>query len=157
MNEHTICLISGTTLYCMLAYLLWNIFFFSSSRFTNRSCIDQGDRWAIEFRSGLTLFDLIKLWTPWGGYGEEKLNGDEIKFVQLCVDMSIWSMVAILGVGSIQVKGEIVRIMTWIHREGWLMSDMAVFSGSVISLSWIQVFFILIEGVCLGLGEFYGL
>jgi len=31
------------------------------------------------------------------------------------------------------------------------------FSGSVLSLSWIQVFFILIEGVCLGLEEFYGL
>jgi len=47
------------------------------------------------------------------------------------------------------------------------------FSGSVLSPSWIQVFFILIEGVldpswiqvsfiliervCLGLGEFYGL
>ena len=54
------------------------------------------------------------------------------------------------------------------------MSDFAVFfSGSVLSLSWIQVFFILIkgglslnwlqisfiqiEGVFLGLGEFYGL
>ena len=54
------------------------------------------------------------------------------------------------------------------------MSDLAVsFSGSVLSLSciqvffiliedvlspsWIQVFFILIEGVCLRLGEFYGL
>jgi len=36
-----------------------------------------------------------------------------------------------------------VRIMTWIRREGWLMSDLAVsFSGSVLSLSWIQVFFI---------------
>ena len=27
------------------------------------------------------------------------------------------------------------------------------FSGSVLSSSWIQVFFILIEGVCLGLEE----
>ena len=54
------------------------------------------------------------------------------------------------------------------------MSDLVVFfSGSVWSPSWVQVFFILIEGVlspssiqvsfiltkgvCLGLGEFYGL
>jgi len=38
------------------------------------------------------------------------------------------------------------------------MSDLAVsFFGSVLSPSWIQVFFILIDGVCLGLGEFYGL
>ena len=28
---------------------------------------------------------------------------------------------------------------------------------SVLSPSWIQVFFILIEGLCLGLGEFYGI
>jgi len=31
------------------------------------------------------------------------------------------------------------------------------FSGSILSPSWIQVSFNLIEGVCLGLGEFYGL
>jgi len=38
------------------------------------------------------------------------------------------------------------------------MLDLAVFfSGYVLSLSWIQVSFILIEGVCLGLGEFYGI
>ena len=39
-------------------------------------------------------------------------DGDEVKFVQLCVDASTWSMVAIFGLGRIQVKGEIVRIMT---------------------------------------------
>jgi len=38
------------------------------------------------------------------------------------------------------------------------MSNLVVsFSGSVLSPSWIQVFFILIDRVCLGLGEFYGL
>ena len=38
------------------------------------------------------------------------------------------------------------------------MSGLAVsFSGSVLSPNWIQVSFILIDGVCLGLGEFYGL
>jgi len=38
------------------------------------------------------------------------------------------------------------------------MSDLAVFfSGSVFSPSCIQVSFILIDEVCLGLGEFYGL
>ena len=54
-------------------------------------------------------------------------------------------MVAILGLGRIQVKGEIVRIMTRIRREGSrVMSDLAVsFSGSVLSPSWIQVSFIL--------------
>ena len=67
-------------------------------------------------------------------------------------------MVAILGFGRIQAKGEIVKIMTRIRRECRLMSDLTVFfSGSVLSPSWIQVSFILIEGVCLGLGEFYGL
>ena len=42
---------------------------------------------------------------------EKECDGDEVKFVQLCVDASIWNMVAILGFGRIQVKGEIVRIM----------------------------------------------
>ena len=43
------------------------------------------------------------------------------------------------------------------HECSQLMSDLAVsFSGSVLSLSWIQVSFILIDEVCLGLGEFYG-
>ena len=51
-----------------------------------------------------------------------------------------------------------VRIMTWIRREGWLISDLAVFfSGSVFSPNWIQVSFILIDRVCLRVGEFYGL
>jgi len=112
-----------------------------------RSCIDQGDRWAIEFRLGLTLFDLIKLWTPWGGYEEEGVGWYEVKFVQLCVDASTWNMVAILRLGLIQVKREIVKIITWIRREYWLVSDLvASFSGSVLSPSWIQVSFILIEG-----------
>ena len=38
------------------------------------------------------------------------------------------------------------------------MSDMTVFfSESVLSPSWIQVFFILTDGVCLELKEFYEL
>jgi len=28
---------------------------------SHKSCIDQGDWWVIKFRSGLNLFDLIKL------------------------------------------------------------------------------------------------
>jgi len=28
---------------------------------SNKSCVDQRDRWAIKFRSGMNLFDLIKL------------------------------------------------------------------------------------------------
>ena len=42
----------------------------------------------------------------------------EMKFIQLCVDASTWSMVAILRLGRIQVKGEIIRIMTGILLEG---------------------------------------
>jgi len=39
VDVHTICLIAETTLYCVLAfYLLWNIFFFSSSCCLSRSC-----------------------------------------------------------------------------------------------------------------------
>jgi len=37
------------------------------------------------------------------------------RVVQLCIDMSIWSMVVILGFGRIQVKGEIIRIVTGIR------------------------------------------
>jgi len=33
------------------------------------------------------------------------------------MDASTWNMVAILGLGLIQVKGEIFRIMTWIRHE----------------------------------------
>ena len=31
-------------------------------------------------------------------------DGDEAKFVQLCVDVSTWNMVSILGLGLIKVK-----------------------------------------------------
>ena len=90
---------------------------------------------------------------------KKEWDEDEVKFVQLCVDVSTWNMVAIRGLGRIQVKGEIVRIMTWICHEGsQLMSDLAVFfSGSVLSSSWNQVSFIRIDEVCLRLEEFYGL
>ena len=40
------------------------------------------------------------------------------RVVQLCIDVSIWSMVAILELGRIQIKREIVRIVTRIRREG---------------------------------------
>jgi len=39
------------------------------------------------------------------------------RVVQLCIVVSTWSMVAILGLRRIQIKGEIVRIVTGIHRE----------------------------------------
>jgi len=38
----------------------------------------------------------------------------------------------------------------------WIQVSFILIEG-ILSSSWIQVFFILIEGVCLGLGEFYGL
>jgi len=37
----------------------------------------------------------------------------KLRFVQLCVDASTWSMVAILRLEHIQVKGEIVRNCDW--------------------------------------------
>ena len=40
------------------------------------------------------------------------------RVVQLFIDVSTWSMMAILGLERIQVKGEIVSIVTEIHREG---------------------------------------
>jgi len=46
-------------------------------------------------------------------------RGSEMKmrssFVQLCVDASTWSMVAILGLERIRVKREIIRIVTGIR------------------------------------------
>jgi len=40
------------------------------------------------------------------------------RLVQLCMNASTWSMVAILELGCIRVKGDIIRIMTGIRREG---------------------------------------
>ena len=40
------------------------------------------------------------------------------RVIHLCIDVSTWSMVAILELGRIRVKGEIVRILTRIRREG---------------------------------------
>ena len=48
---------------------------------------------------------------------KRELDEDEVKFVQLRVDASAWSMVAILELGHIQIKGEIVRIVSRIRRE----------------------------------------
>jgi len=42
----------------------------------------------------------------------------KLRIVQLCIDLSTWSMMTILRLGRIQVKGEIIRIVTWIRREG---------------------------------------
>ena len=38
---------------------------------------------------------------------KRELDGDESRFVLLCMDASIWSMVAILGFRRIRVKGEL--------------------------------------------------
>ena len=49
-------------------------------------------------------------------------RGSEMKMksrvVQLCIDVSTWSIIATLGLERIQVKREIVTIMTGIRREG---------------------------------------
>jgi len=45
---------------------------------SHKSCMDQGDRWVIKPRSGLNLFDLIKLWTQRGLWRRE-WDGDEVK------------------------------------------------------------------------------
>jgi len=52
------------------------------------------------------------------GYGEKSEMEMKLKVVQLCIDVSTWSMMAILGLRRIQVKREIVRIMTGIRCEG---------------------------------------
>ena len=76
----------------------------------------------------------------------------------------LWSLISssdyhLLNGESLYFPNLSVRIMTRIHHEGsQLMSDLTVFfSRSVLSPSQIHVFFILIDGVCLELGEFYGL
>ena len=38
--------------------------------------------------------------------------------VQLCINVSTWSMVTILGLRRIQIKRKIVRIMTRIYDKG---------------------------------------
>jgi len=43
----------------------------------------------------------------------------------------------------------------FVLSSSWFMFSFLI--EGVLSPSWIQVFFILIEGVCLGLGVFYGL
>jgi len=40
------------------------------------------------------------------------------RVVKLCIDVNTWSMVTILRLKCIQVKGKIVRIITGIHCEG---------------------------------------
>jgi len=49
----------------------------------------------------------------------EKRSEMEMKsrVVQLFIDVITWNMMVILGIGCIQVNGEIVRIVTGIHRE----------------------------------------
>ena len=39
------------------------------------------------------------------------------RVIQLCIDVSTWSMVGVLRLGHIQVKGEIVKIVTEINCE----------------------------------------
>ena len=71
-----------------------------------------------------------------------------------------WTEAALSFMSSVYVNQQhIIRIMTWIHREGsQLMSDPLIFfSEFVLNPIWIQVSFILVDGVCLKLGEFYGL
>ena len=51
----------------------------------------------------------------WRRRSEMKMKS---RVVQLCIYVSTWSMVVILRLGCIRVKGEIVRIVTVIRREG---------------------------------------
>ena len=104
------------------------------------------NHWVIKLRLGMNLFDLIKMWIPWGGYGEEGVRwrwSQVCSIVRRCEHMEHGSYSRTWTYSN---QGEIIRIMTWIRCEDWLMSDLAVsFSESVLSPSWIQVFFILIE------------
>ena len=40
------------------------------------------------------------------------------RVAQLCIDVGTWNMMAILGLGRIKVKGEIVRILTRVCHGG---------------------------------------
>ena len=53
----------------------------------------------------------LELYEPHEGAMEKReWDGDEVKFVQLCVDASTWSMVTILGLGRIQVKRRLLGL-----------------------------------------------
>jgi len=57
---------------------------------SHKSYMDQGDYWVIKFRSGMNLFDLIKLWTSWGCYWEEGVRWRwSQELYKLCINMSI--------------------------------------------------------------------
>ena len=63
------------------------------------------------------MFDLIKC-EPYEGARRGSEREMKSRIVQLCIDVSTWSMAVILGLRHIQVNGEIVRIVTRICREG---------------------------------------
>jgi len=50
----------------------------------------------------------------------------------------------------------VVSFSESVLSASWIQVFFILIEG-ILSLSWIQVSFILIEGVCLELGEFYGL
>jgi len=54
---------------------------------------------------------------PIRGFRKENEMEMKSRIVQLCIDASTWSMVAIFRLGGIPVKGEIIRIVIGIRRE----------------------------------------
>ena len=67
----------------------------------------------IKFRLGLNLLTKSSCEPHEGVIGEGSEMEMKSRFVQLCVDVSTWSMVAIFRLGRIRVKGEIVRNCDW--------------------------------------------
>jgi len=85
---------------------------------SHKSCVDQRDYWVIKFRSSLNLFDLTKLWTLWGGYGEDRVRwtwNQELFNCALMWEHRAWWL---SWLERIQVKEKIVRIMIRIRCEG---------------------------------------
>jgi len=68
----------------------------------------------IKFRSGLNSNQVVNPIRGLCRRGSEMEMKSRV--VQLCINVGTWNKMAILGLGCIQVKWEIVRILTRIHH-----------------------------------------
>ena len=107
---------------------------------SHKSCVDQGDHWVIKFRLGLNLFDLIKLWTPWRGYGKEGVRWRWNQVLFNCAWMrahEAWWLFSDLDV--FESRGRLLEFVTRIRREGRrnFRSKNGRAQGAVHSTSWL--------------------
>ena len=72
----------------------------------------------IKFRLGLNLLPNQVVNPMRGLWRRESEMKMKSRIIQLCIDVSTWSMMAILGLKCIQIKEKIVRIVIRIRREG---------------------------------------